>query len=233
MPKIIELESVESTNNYVKENSAALEDKTTVVAARQTNGRGRFDRKWISQEGGLYFTIILKPEKTDFLINLTQLMSIAVCRTLKTLGVNAQIKWPNDVLVSGKKICGILSESIIKDGNFAAVALGAGINVNQTDLKDINAPALSLKMLGVNADKKDLLNKILLEFFKFYDDVVQKGFVVIKEEYKNLFPAFGSFIKVSAGSDAAGIIKDIDNKGRLVLQTSAGAQKTILTGEII
>ncbi|MDR0645894.1 MAG: biotin--[acetyl-CoA-carboxylase] ligase [Elusimicrobiota bacterium] len=233
MYDIVEFGELASTNNYVKENSKVLKDKTIIVATRQTNGRGRFDRQWISEEGGLYFTIFLKPEKTDFLINLTQLMSVAVCRALNMFEVNAYIKWPNDVLVRGEKICGILSEAVITNDKIEGLALGAGINVSQKNLDNINAPAVSLKTLGVNAEKKDLLNKILFEFFKFYDCVIQKGFIAIREEYINLFPAFGSFVKVGAGEHAAGIIKDIDAAGRLVLQDGKGIIRTVLTGEII
>ncbi|WP_424243966.1 BirA family biotin operon repressor/biotin-[acetyl-CoA-carboxylase] ligase [Elusimicrobium posterum] len=235
MQKILEFDELNSTNTYVKEHASTLEDKTVVLANRQTSGRGRFERKWESDAGGLYFTIVLKPAKTDYLANLTQLMCLAVCEVInqKSGSRRAYIKWPNDVHAQQQKICGILSEAVLKDGQFYALALGAGVNVGQKTLASVSQPAVSLKMLGVNTDNKEILTSILDKFFELYDNVIENGFTVIREQYKNHFPALGRVITVGAGEKIEGVAKDVDDAGRLVLQDFEGKEHKVLTGEIL
>ncbi|MBO4675101.1 MAG: hypothetical protein J5601_03320, partial [Elusimicrobiaceae bacterium] len=86
MENQVHFKEINSTNTYLKENFSTLADKTVVTADIQTAGRGRFSRQWISQKGGLYFSILLRPTKTDFIANLTQLMALSVCRAVEELG---------------------------------------------------------------------------------------------------------------------------------------------------
>jgi BirA family biotin operon repressor/biotin-[acetyl-CoA-carboxylase] ligase len=231
--KIIEFDKLDSTNNHAKKNAEKLEDKTVIVAAEQTNGRGRFDRKWLSDKGGLYFTLLLKPKNCLFLHNLTQLMCVAVCKTAREYEIDAYIKWPNDVHAGGKKLCGILGEGIIKGSEFYALTLGVGINAQQENMDGINQPAASFKTLGVRVSRKTILKKVLSRFFAPYKNLLESGFSVIREDYMSMFPFIGAKITISAERELKGIISKVDDDGRLVLKDSRGKEHHISAGEIL
>ena len=130
---IIELDEIGSTNLYAKANLADIADKTVICAEKQTSGRGRFERAWVDLgSGNIFMSLVLKPsEKFKTLYtNLTQYFSVVLCETLEEYGLKPQIKWPNDVLVNGKKLAGILSESVMQGHNFKGFILGAGIPVD-------------------------------------------------------------------------------------------------------
>ena len=114
-------DTIDSTNTYALEHFEELEDFCAIVANIQTQGRGRFERKWISSDNeNIYLSFVLKPQNTRFVTNLTQYLSVAVSKVLMTYGVNPKIKWPNDVLINNKKICGILCESKLKQNKIQA-----------------------------------------------------------------------------------------------------------------
>lgn len=232
MRKILRFEQLDSTNAYAKRNCSLTQDQTIIVANTQTAGRGRMDRSWLSEPGGLYFSVVLKPRQIDFLPNLTQLMALAVCRTLHKLNVQAQLKWPNDVLVDNKKICGILSEAVTSANNFEALILGVGINIAQQDLSRVGQPAVSLAMLGVQQAKEEILNKVLEHFFAQYKEVLQNGFSAIRAKYLNYFPYIGKQVTIQNGTTPArGTVETISPEGKLVLNTPAG-QTIISIGDM-
>jgi len=221
--QILRFDELDSTNAYAKRNCSLLADQTVIRARRQTAGRGRLDRKWISQEGGLYFSLLLKPQLTDFLPNLTQLMALCVCRTLRQLGAEACLKWPNDVLVQRQKICGILSEAIFTKNNFEGLVLGVGLNLTQTDLASVGQPATSLALLGIQPDEETLLQDILKQFFDNYTVVLQNGFKVIQADYVRLFPDIGQTVHIQNGTqDVTAAVQTISPEGKLVLKTPEG-----------
>jgi len=233
MSNILYFETLDSTQSYLKEHFTQLDDQTVVVAGTQTAGRGRFDRRWISEPGGLYFSVLLKPTKTDFLANITQLMALSICQTAEKYGIEPNLKWPNDVQVSGKKLCGILSEAVAQNGKIACLVLGVGINVAQKDLSHVGQPAVSLRELGVNIAKEDFLQAVLDIFFQHYEAVVAEGFSVIYPAYKERFPFLGKQIAVKNGTSAVtGIAQDLSPRGTLLLQTQNGPQE-ILIGDLI
>ena len=233
MRNILHFETLDSTQTYLKEHFNTLDDKTVVVADEQTAGRGRFDRKWVSQPGGLYFSILLKPTQCDFLANLTQLMALSICQAVEKHGVQPNLKWPNDVQVNGKKLCGILSKAVVQDGHIVCVALGVGINVSQADLSHVGQPAISLCELGVHIDAQDLLQEVLNLFFQSYEAILCEGFSVIRSAYIERFPFLGKQIDVKNGASAlTGIAHDLSPRGTLVLQTQNGTQE-ILIGDVI
>ncbi len=233
MPNILYFETLDSTQTYLKDHFNELDDKTVVTADIQTAGRGRFARQWVSQTGGLYFSILLKPLKTDFLANITQLMALSVCQAAEQYGIQPNLKWPNDVQVAGKKLCGILSEAITQHGRIACLAVGVGINVAQTDLAHVGQPAVSLRELGVNVAKEDFMQAVLELFLQSYPAVVAEGFAVIRPAYIERFPFLGKQIAVRNGSTAvSGIAQDLSPRGTLVLQTANGPQE-ILIGDVI
>lgn len=233
MGKLIHFTELNSTNTYLKENFAALADKTVVSADIQTAGRGRFNRQWISQKGGLYFSILLKPTQTDYIVNLTQLMALSICKAIEDLGAKPTIKWPNDVQLNGKKICGILSETITQQNGIACVIVGAGVNVAQRDVSYVGQPAISLREAGIFIDPDILLPSILNHFWQKYDQVLSQGFASLREEYKKRFPYLGKVISVKNGTaDATGTVTDISAKGTLLLNADNGLEE-ILIGDLI
>lgn len=222
MWEISHFDELDSTNTYVKNNYERLANHSVVTASVQTAGRGRMDRKFISDEGGLYFSLLLKDTHLQFLPNLTQLMALAVCKTLQGLGANAFIKWPNDVYADGKKICGMLSEAVATTQGPQALIIGVGVNVLQDNLS-VGQPAVSLKMLGIASTPRAVLETILSHFFKQYEDVRKNGFEVIRADYLQRFPYIGKAVQIKNGVvDAQGIVQTISPEGKLVLQTPQG-----------
>lgn len=225
MERYLHFDELDSTNTYAKKHHASLPDKTVIAADTQTAGRGRCDRKWCSGKGGLYFSVLLKPHKTDFLSNVTQLMALSVCRALEDLRVPAYLKWPNDVLADGKKICGILSETVAFGGRIDALAVGTGVNVSQDGLERVGQPAVSLRELGVLTDKETLLAAILDYFWRDYDALLQRGFEAIRTPYKARFPYLGKQTAVKNGGQTLfGTVQDVSPGGTLVLRTAKGTE---------
>ena len=232
MWRILRFDELDSTNAYAKRICSLIADKTTIVARIQTAGRGRMDRKWLSQPGGLYFSVVLKPQQTDFLPNLTQLMALSVCCAVQEIGATAWLKWPNDVLVDGKKLCGILSEAVTGKNGLTALVLGVGINVNQTDLHAAGQPAVSLRMLGIQIDTDSLLQRVLDNFFAVYPTVLEQGFQAIRSPYLQHFPYIGKQVTIRHGaSPVSGIVETISPDGKLILNTPQG-QTIISIGDM-
>lgn len=232
MRKILRFDELDSTNAYAKRNCSLTADQTIIVAKTQTAGRGRMSRTWLSQPGGLYFSVVLKPAQTDFLANLTQLMALSVCKTVQTWGVNAWLKWPNDVLANDKKLCGILSEAVVNEKGFQALIVGVGINVRQADLSTAGQPAVSLAMLGVQTTEEDVLNAVLTHFFEGYEQVLKQGFSALSIEYLKHFPYLGKEVTIRHGATPTrGIVETISSQGELVLRTPQG-QTIISIGDM-
>ena len=233
MSRLLHLDTVDSTNSYLKMHRAELSHATVVYADTQTAGRGRYDRTWVSQEGGLYFSVLLKPPYNPFLPNLTQLMALAICQALETYGLLPAIKWPNDVQVSGKKISGILSEAVFDKSVFQAVVLGVGINVNQKDVGHVGQPATSLKALGVQTTRETVLKNVLQFFWQGYPALCEKGFETICPAYTQRFAALGKNITVKDGDKTIfGQAEGISPRGTLLLRTAQGL-KEIYIGDVL
>ena len=223
---IIELDEVDSTNLYAKSNLAAIEDKSVVSANRQTAGRGRFERAWVDLGSeNIFMSLILKPsdEFKSLYANLTQYFSVILCEMLEEYGLKPKIKWPNDVLVDGKKIAGILSETVMQGQNFKGLVLGAGINLNAQEedlakITDKEVTALNIEV-GHFIDKNEFLDKLLERFFENYDEFLNKGFVMIENDYMKRACFLGKEISVKGFSDTkTGFAKTVNSEGELVLE---------------
>jgi len=217
--EILSFEVLPSTNTYACQNFDKLADGQIVLAKTQTAGRGRKERLWLSQEGGLYFSLVVKPQnfKIDFLGSLTQAMALSVCKTLQNLKAPAVLKWPNDILCENKKICGILSQAVFKEGKLEGVVIGVGVNVGQDKIESPK-PAVSLKMLGIKAKESEVLESIFKNFYTYYPKVCQSGFKVIKEEFLNNFPFINKEIKIVKDKEQIlGICHGLDDKGQLLI----------------
>lgn len=239
---IIRLEETYSTNNYAKEHLALLNDKDVIHARKQTNGRGRLNRSWVDLgENNLFFSIVLKPSDSfnSVYSNLTQYTSVILCEQLEKYGINPKIKWPNDVMIDGKrKISGILCETMIEGGELKGIILGIGINLNakEQDVKKISGrivTALNLET-GKNIDSEIFLNNFLTEFFSKYDKFLAKGFEFIMNDYlkRNCFLEKDLNIQV-LNEIKSGYAKNINNNGELILQTANNKELILNIGDIL
>ena len=238
--QILHFETIDSTNTYSLKHFDELEDMSIITADTQTAGRGRFQRQWISKEKeNLYLTFVLKPDKKEHLANLTQYLCVVIAKVIESYDVQTQIKWPNDVLIKGKKISGILCESSLKQNKIQGVVLGVGINLNMSPktIELINKPATSLNLeTGFSINKNDFQNKIIQEFFLNYSNLVEKGFDTIKNDYKKRIDFIGEKIIVTQRDNAPKeeyIAQDIDNLGNLIVKDSKGLIKTLFSGDLI
>ena len=233
MSSLLHLEEVDSTNTYLKNRQDTLPHGTVVYADRQTAGRGRYNRVWVSKTGGLYFSVLLKPPYSPFLPNLTQLLALSICLALEDLGLKPAVKWPNDVQINGRKISGILSEAVFdKSSQLQAVILGAGINISQEGLAQVGQPAVSLKELGIFVQPTDLLNTVLQYFWKYYPALCEKGFETIQTAFSRRFAARGKEVCVQDGDKTIfGRAEGISSRGTLLLRT-ANDLKEIYIGDL-
>ncbi|MDD3805586.1 MAG: biotin--[acetyl-CoA-carboxylase] ligase [bacterium] len=233
---------LDSTNNFALKNIVGLSDRQVIIAIRQTAGRGRLGRRWISESSGnAYFTIVLKPQResgTPFYIsNITQYASVILCRILDGYGIVSHIKWPNDVQVNGHKLAGILSEASWSGRDFVGMVLGIGVNLNmaQNDLVGIGQPATALNLLtGRDIDRNAFIARFMDEFFIGYDSFTDAGFASIKDEYMSSSPYIGCRIAVSSAIHTEyGIAQGINDDGSLLLAAGNGGEKTIMAGDLI
>jgi len=170
--KIIRLNAVDSTNNYIKENMNHLPNGTIVTSNTQTRGRGRGNHVWESDLGNLYFSFIIKNDiGYNKVFELLSKVSLAVVNTLNHFNVKTLIKYPNDILIKNKKISGILIETY---GNLEleGVIIGVGINVNQTNFNELNNKATSVK--SITDENLDISN-VLSKFIQSYNDLSKQG----------------------------------------------------------
>ena len=206
-------------------------DFTTVIAGRQTSGRGRLNRQWFSDEGGLYFTVVLRPDLPPVLsFRVSFLASLTLARTLNEMfGVDVRVKWPNDLLVDERKICGMLSELDAEADQVAFINVGIGINVNN-DPSGIEPAATSLKaVLGRKVSIKDIVARYLDAFEQRmlttpYDRVI--------EEWKGYTVTLNREVRVVTTRDVfSGRAVDVDDNGALVLKCADGSLQKILYGD--
>lgn len=246
---IIRFETLDSTNAYAKKNIEQLEDRTVISTDIQTAGYGRFDRVWVDLgEENIYMTFVLKPSETlcETHANLTQYLSVCLCEVIEDINLVPQIKWPNDVLLSGKKVCGILAESVIKGGKLKGIVLGIGVNLNASleNLGTIDRPATSLNLeLGCNVDKNEFMQKLVDRFFLKYEEFLKSGFSMIKEAYESrsvLLEVNGKIETTKAKIKIAifNLVKEgefvgFDDNGNLLLLNLNGEIENINMGEIV
>lgn len=241
MVKVIQLEEVDSTNSYGKKHIDECEDKTAIITKKQTSGRGRLNRSWVDLgEENLFLSIILKPSETfnEIYPNLTQYLSVTLCKVIESYGIQTQIKWPNDVLIDGKKIAGILSETVMQGQKLKGIVLGVGVNLNSNQEKINAIPNKIATSLNIETQKaidlKEFLNKLLTEFFEHYDKFLQSGFLQIKDDYikRNCF--LGKELKVQVFNHMeSGLAKAVNDLGELVLEDNNKREIVLTIGDII
>lgn len=178
---ILYFKELESTSVWARKHLKDLDNFKVISADIQTMGHGQFERKWFSTDkngGNIYISIVLKPENIEHLNELTRYTSYIGAKTIEEYGIKAQFKFPNDILINGKKIAGILAESVFMGDEFKGVIVGIGINLNldEEDVKNIDIPATSVYIeTGKNIKKDEFLEKFLNNFKKEYDEFLETG----------------------------------------------------------
>ncbi|RED60409.1 biotin--[acetyl-CoA-carboxylase] ligase [Cohnella lupini] len=213
---------------------------TLVIAEQQTNGRGRMGRSWVSPAGkGIWMSLLLRPPvPLPLTPQLTLLAAVALSRAIsREVPVKIGIKWPNDLLVGGKKISGILLESAAEDERLRYVVVGLGISVN-LDAEDYPAElldkAISLKMAsGAPINRSGLIAIILEEFERLYDLYLEQGFAPIRSLWEAHSVTLNSETTLYTPQGAVlGIPRGLDDMGGLKVEISDGSYRTIYSAEI-
>lgn len=238
--KIYYYDSIDSTNKMAKDIAHKEEEGTIIVAEEQLEGRGRLGRTWASpKKKGIYFSIILKPRVSPTKVaKLTLLGAAAVNLALDEIGINSQIKWPNDIVINGKKVCGILTEmsSELNFINYVVIGIGINVNLGEEDIpEDIRHKATSLKIeskKGVN--RKNLLAVILNRFEELYVLFKDDGEIADAIEIcRNNSAVIGKEVLVMDGNDEkVGKAIDINEEGELIVVFEDGKAESIFSGEI-
>jgi BirA family biotin operon repressor/biotin-[acetyl-CoA-carboxylase] ligase len=206
---------------------------TIVIAEAQTRGRGRLSREWLSPEGGIYFTFVLRPRISPAYAPRINLMaSVAVAATIrKLLGLKAELKWPNDVLIEGRKVCGILAEMDAEMDVVNFVNVGIGINAN-TSIPQFEKTVTSLKdALGREISRKEFLNVLLMEIERQQPLLMKTDLL---EEWKKLSVTLNKDVRIVApGEVIVGRAIDIDTTGALIIKERNGSVKKAMAGDCI
>src|SRR4030042_1436512 len=206
---------------------------TIVIAEVQTHGRGRLSREWLSSEGGIYFTLILRPRISPAYAPRINLMAgSAVAVTIKELyGLKAGLKWPNDVLIAGKKVCGILAEMDAETDVVNFVNVGIGLNAN-VSIPRFEITATSLKdALGREISRKEFLSALVVEIERWLPLLMKADLL---EEWRRLSATLNKEVKVtSLGEKVTGQAIDIDTTGALMVKDEDGSLRTVLVGDCV
>jgi BirA family biotin operon repressor/biotin-[acetyl-CoA-carboxylase] ligase len=207
-----------------------------VIAESQTRGRGRLGRSWLSPKyKGIYFSVILRPKLSPSASPvLTLLSAVSICEAVKkAAGLDARIKWPNDVFAGGKKIAGILTEINAEMDKVNFVVIGIGLNVNN-DRKSLIPQATSLKeQLGHALSRVSLLQELLRRIEENYSIMEKEGPGPIIEKWRNFNLTLGSRVKVHFQDRyIEGQAIGVDNDGSLLIRKDAGLVQKIFSGDI-
>lgn len=237
---ILHYEEVASTQDIAgKLARQGAEEGTVVIAEKQTGGRGRQGRSWISPDGGLQLSIILRPNlEPARVIPLPLVAGVAVARAIKKVTtLQPKLKWPNDIIIARKKVGGILTETSTRKGKIDHTVVGIGLNVNTARSlfpEAIRETATSLaEESGRNIAPLELLQCLFGEFEVLYIEFLAGGFDKIREQWKAMSNTIGSQVKVdSGGAEIAGEALDIDSEGFLLLRRGNGNVERVISGDV-
>lgn len=238
--RIVHYFRTDSTNNVALELAAqGAEHGTVVVAEEQTAGRGRLGRDWYSEKSsGIYASIILRPPLAPAAASvLTLLAGVAVHQAVRsTTGLPVDIRWPNDLLINGKKVCGILTEMSAELDRLHAVVLGIGLNVNHREMPaNLKQIATSLRMEGRKIySRAQILAALLKELEKKYRLLLDAGSAAIAQAWAAASSyAEGKRIRVLSGSDEfAATTAGLEPNGALRIRREDGREESLVSGEI-
>lgn len=245
--EIVYFNEIDSTNSYGKK--MAMEGRGSgmvVIADSQLSGRGRLGRPWSSAAGkGIWMSVVLKPSiRPENVQIITLAASVAVVNALKeATGIRAGIKWPNDIILDGRKVCGILTEMVSEIDEINFLVLGIGINVNH-DKSDFEGllkdKAISLKIFSQEKgacaesfDRTAIVKRTLQELEKVYKKVENGAILEIIDAWRNYSVTLGREVNIRfKDSTITGIAEDITGDGKLLVRSPDGALREVISGEI-
>jgi len=239
--KIVFLCEVTSTNDLAKDlASYGAEEGTVVLAERQFAGKGRLGRMWVSPKGGLYFSVILKPRlKPAEAVGLVFVAGLAIAEVLRELyGLMVETKWPNDVLVNKRKVCGVLSEANVMGETVNFIVVGIGVNAN-FDVKRAlpeelweNATSLMAE-LDRKVQLEFLFRAVLERLESLYNLFLREGLAPILKEWKKHAGFLGGYVEVISGNESFdGLALNVEDDGSLTIKLEDGTIKHVLVGDV-
>ena len=239
--KLIFLDEVDSTNKYAERLAKGGEMQGTVVVSDyQHDGKGRLDRKWFSPRGlNLYLSFILRPNiKVEDVNVFTFISSIATVNTLSEYDINSDIKWPNDVLINGKKVCGVLTELNIANSELEYVVVGVGVNLNidaacLDDNKLLDTATSVCIEKGKIVNRNQFLVKFLNNLDYCYDNFICLGKEYIYKKWTDRWDGKDKIVRVDLDSDTfeARCI-GLDDKGYMIVEKHSGERLKIVSGDV-
>jgi len=241
-PNIIRFPVLGSTNDHLNDVHADVDDMTIIVAGRQTRGRGRFGREWVSDDGGLWFSVLVRHDDPEHAFLLTFAAAVSVAEAIRKAapGLEPKIKWPNDVLIGQKKVCGILTENVIGGrgrGSGCDSIVGIGLNVNNDPPLDTST-SLSHE-LDRELDLTAILDSFVLVFSRYREDFRRRDYRRIIDGWKVFWGSAGKQVHISTvHGDLDGIAEDIADDGSLIIRSggevSSDVEKVqVLEGDLI
>ena len=239
--RLVCLKETESTNAVAfRMAEEGAPEGTVVISDSQSAGKGRLGRIWLSPPGvNLYCSVVLRPPISPVAAcQLTFLSVVAVARAIESCTALApQIKWPNDILVSGKKVAGLLNEMNAETEKVNFVVLGIGVNLNMrlSQLGEgVRHPATSLlEEGGVEVDRAAFARALLRELDQLYDRFLQEGEAPVRAEWLERSAIRGRSVRVSCGPrEFGGVVQGVDSFGALLVQTPDGVVETVLSGDV-
>lgn len=220
--------TMEAARRLAREDCPAF---TVVIAEAQTVGRGRLRRAWISEAGGIYFTVVLRPElppQLAFRVNF--IASTMLAKVLRRrYDVNARVKWPNDILIDGRKVCGLLAEMEAEADAVRFVNIGIGLNANN-DPPPVPTGAVSLsQVLGRRVSRRNLLT----DFMDTFKERMEAGNLEnAVAEWRPFAITMGRRVQVATGRETLeGTAVDVDDNGALILELFDGTQRAVIYGD--
>ena len=233
-------EEMDSTNEWAKRDAKnGAPSGAVYIADSQTQGKGRIGRRWETPKGSsLALSLLLRPDfEAEHAPMLTLIMGMAACMAIeKITGLTAEIKWPNDVVINGRKISGTLTEMSMELGAIHYIVIGTGINANVTEfpeeIKDI-ATSLILEK-GEKVDRAAIICAHMEAFEDFYDRFMEYGdMTLLKEDYQELLANQNQQVRVlEPGNEYTGIARGIDELGQLLVEKEDGSIVKVYAGEV-
>jgi BirA family biotin operon repressor/biotin-[acetyl-CoA-carboxylase] ligase len=206
-------------------------DFTVVIAERQDRGRGRLDRSWHSAQGGVYLTVVLRPSISPVLSpRIGFAASLSMVQTLRNLhGIDAKVKWPNDILVAERKVSGMLAEMEAETDRIRFINIGIGLNVNN-DPTPVEPKAISLReLMGRSISRKKLVAQFLDRFER---RVVPRRLDTVVQAWKSYSNTIGRPVKIITRNQISeGTAVDVDDNGALILRHADGSKQKIIYGD--
>lgn len=223
---------VDSTNNSAKK--IDTKNDFVFIAPYQTKGRGRLEREFVATEGGVYMTLGYSPQNLNISdsLKLVLLTGLAVCEELKNLNLDAKIKWPNDVYISGKKVCGILLESVLSLEKVERIYIGIGINVLNSIPQHLLDIVTTLNLEGIEVSRAQLIVNVLKRLTVMLQEYEKSKFNFFLDRYLKLSCTIGNVVKANLdGKEVHALAVGLSEEGYLNLSID-GEIKQMIVGDI-